>query len=260
PGPRPHQTCQAGTRPEALAPCVPLACTQMRRTQILKVLSVVTFYSKYTRSLSFQNFCTEALFDVLRVYDGPDTNSTLIGTFSGNVTPPVLRAFSGAMTLHFRTDLSVVCTGWNASWYTIVPPPVPPVISQVSAQCLSSNIDLTLNGRVHCDSVYPGAFVLSGAPARTVVAAQALNCVGDSTSQLRLTLNSPFSDCAAYGLQWTLNMLDFCDSLYVFILNSSFVINDCPLAATLIASNDSICIGGCITLTAQPSGGTAPVN
>ncbi|MFM8493416.1 MAG: gliding motility-associated C-terminal domain-containing protein [Bacteroidota bacterium] len=205
--------------------------------------------------MSFQNFCTEALFDVLRVYDGPDTNSTLIGTFSGNVTPPVLRAFSGAMTLHFRTDLSVVCTGWNASWYTIVPPPVPPVISQVGAQCLSSSIDLTLNGRVHCDSVYPGAFVLSGSPARTVVAAQALNCVGDSTSQLRLTLNSPFSDCAAYGLQWTLNMLDFCDSLYVFILNSSFVINDCPLAATLIASNDSICIGGCITLTAQPSGG-----
>ena len=54
--------------------------------------------------MSFQNFCTEALFDVLRVYDGPDKNSTLIGSFSGNVTPPVLRAFSGAMTRHFRTD------------------------------------------------------------------------------------------------------------------------------------------------------------
>lgn len=205
--------------------------------------------------MSFQNFCTEAIFDVLRVYDGPDTNSTLIGSFTGNVTPPVLRAFSGAMTLHFRTDLNVVCTGWNASWYAIVPPPVPPVVNNVTAQCLSTSIDLTLNGKVHCDSVYPGAFVLSGAPARTVVAAQAIGCVGDSTSQLRLTVNTPFSDCAQYGLQWTLNMLDFCDSLYVFTLNSSFVINDCPLAVTLNASNDSICVGGCITLTAQPTGG-----
>jgi len=205
--------------------------------------------------MSFQNFCTEVIFDVLRVYDGPDTNSTLIGTFSGNVTPPVMRAFSGAMTLHFRSDLNVVCTGWNASWYAIVPPPVPPVISSAAAQCLSTSIDITLNGKVHCDSVYPGAFALSGTPARSIVAAQALNCVGDSTSQVRLTVNSPFSDCASYGLQWTLNMLDDCDSLYVFPLNSSFVINDCPLAVTLNASNDSICVGGCVTLTAQPTGG-----
>ena len=205
--------------------------------------------------MSFQNFCTEAIFDVLRVYDGPDTNATLLGTFSGNVNPPVLRAFSGAMTLHFRSDQSLVCTGWSASWYTVVPPPVPPILTGASAQCLTSTIDVNLNGKVHCDSVYPGAFVLSGTPVRSVVGAQALNCVGDSTSQVRLTVNSPFSDCAGYSLLWTLNMLDFCDSLYVFPLNTTFTINDCPLGATLTVSNDSICIGECVTLSAQASGG-----
>jgi len=205
--------------------------------------------------MSFQNFCTEVLFDVLRVYDGPDTSSSLIGSFSGNVSPPVLRAFSGAMTLHFRSDSNVVCTGWNASWYAVVPPPVPPVITSATAQCLTSSIEIDLSGKVHCDSVYAAAFALSGTPARTVVAAQALNCAGDSTSQVRLIVNSPFSDCANYSVLWALNMLDFCDSLYVFPLNTSFVINDCPLAVTLNASNDSICVGGCITLTAQPSGG-----
>ncbi len=205
--------------------------------------------------LSFQSFCTELIFDVLRVYDGPDTNSLLLGTFTGTTLPPSLVASSGAMTIHFRSDANVTCSGWNAYWYSIVPPPVPPNINQLTASCLTNTIDVVLDAPVHCDSILDSSFVLSGTPLRTITAAQALNCVNDSTTTFRLTVNTPFSDCATYGLDWNLNMLDACDSMYSFLLNNSFSITDCPLSGTITASDDSICIGECTLLSAAGIGG-----
>lgn len=210
--------------------------------------------------MTFQSFCTEIFAggfgDRLRIFDGPDTNGVLLGSFSGpNVIFPPLVATSGAMTIHFQSDLSVTCTGWNAYWYSIVPPPVPPTITQITASCLTNTIDVVLDSSVHCDSVYASAFVLSGAPARTIVGAQALNCVNNRTNTLRLTVNTAFSDCATYGLDWNLNLLDICDSLYTFLINSSFAINNCPLSGSLTASDDSICIGECVLLTAAGIGG-----
>ncbi|MFN3528787.1 MAG: gliding motility-associated C-terminal domain-containing protein [Bacteroidia bacterium] len=205
--------------------------------------------------LSFQSFCTEMVMDVLRVFDGPDTNSVLLGAFSGTTLPPGLTATSGAMTIHFRSDANVTCTGWNAYWYSIVPPPIPPNLSQVSANCLSTFIDVQLDTSVHCDSVYASAFVLTGNPLRNVVAAQAINCLNDSTRSIRLTVDQAFNDCASYGLSWNLNLLDRCDSLYEFLLNANFSITDCPLSASLTASDDSICIGDCILLEATGIGG-----
>lgn len=206
--------------------------------------------------LTFQSFCTELLLDRLRVFDGPDTNGILLGTFSGTITAfPPLVATSGYMTIHFRSDQNVTCTGWNAYWYSIVPPPVPPSMDSVEASCQTSFIDVTLDSTVHCDSVMASAFVLTGTPARTIVNAQALNCVNDSTRRVRLTVNTPFTECATYGLSWNLNLLDICDSLYTFLLNSTFNINDCPLSATLTAADDSLCIGECTLLTAAGIGG-----
>lgn len=205
--------------------------------------------------LSFQTFCTELIFDVLRVYDGPDTNSLLLGTFTGTTLPPGLVANSGAMTIHFRSDANVTCTGWTAFWYSIVPPPIPPNINQVTGSCLTSTIDVVLDAPVHCDSIIDSTFTLSGSPPRTIVAAQALNCLNDSTATFRLTVNTPFSDCATYSLDWNLNLLDACDSLYSFLLNHSFSITDCPLSASAAAADDSICIGACTLLSAAGIGG-----
>lgn len=215
--------------------------------------------------LTFQSFCTEPFAggfgDRLRVYDGPDTNGVLLGSFSGpNVVFPPLVALSGAMTIHFQSDLSVTCTGWNAYWYSIVPPPIPPNMNLVTASCLTNTIDIVLDSSVHCDSVYTSAFSLSGTPARTIVGAQALNCVNNRTNTVRLTVNTPFSDCAAYSLAWNLNLLDICDSLYTFIVNGSFSITDCPLSGTVSASDDSICVGECVLLTAAGVGGNCNFN
>ncbi|MBA4305073.1 MAG: hypothetical protein C0424_12660 [Sphingobacteriaceae bacterium] len=206
--------------------------------------------------LTFQSFCTEQILDVLRVFNGPDTNSALLGSFSGpNIVIPPLVATNGAMTIHFRSDANVTCTGWNAYWYSIVPPPIPPAIDSVRASCLTTLIDITLDSTVHCDSVMASAFVLTGTPARTIVNAQALSCVNDSTRRVRLTVNTPFDQCATYGLSWNLNLLDRCDSLYTFLLNSNFSINDCPLTASTTVLDDSLCIGECTLISAQGQGG-----
>src|SRR5690606_15537932 len=129
------------------------------------------------------------------------------------------------------------------------------IITQVDASCLTNIIDIVLDSPVHCDSVYVSAFILTGLPARTIVGAQALNCVNDSSQTLRLTVGANFDDCASYGISWDLNMLDICDSLYTFLLNDNFSITDCPLSGTLTANDDSICIGECALLTAEGIGG-----
>lgn len=65
-------------------------------------------------TLSFMEFNTEDIFDIVKVYDG----SEKLGEFSGNELPPDLTAHSGLMSVFFSTNLSVTNTGWKASYIT----------------------------------------------------------------------------------------------------------------------------------------------
>ncbi|MCS6904179.1 MAG: CUB domain-containing protein [Bacteroidia bacterium] len=71
--------------------------------------------------LNFISFQTERFRDVVNVYDGPTTSSPLLGTFSGNALPPVLRSSSGAMLVEFITDDKINAAGWNAVYTSFVP-------------------------------------------------------------------------------------------------------------------------------------------
>lgn len=206
-------------------------------------------------NFSFSAFCLEVGSDTLFFYDGPTVNSPLLGAFTGVNMPPGISSTGGALTIRFVSDLSITCTGWQAYWTTIVPPPVPPNLNQITAQCQTNTIDVLLDTLVHCDSVYAAAFVLTGGQGQQIIAAQALNCVQDSTNQIRLTVDAPFTDCATYGLDWQLNLLDVCDSLYTFLLNNNFSITDCPIQALLTTNDDSICVNECVLITAAGEGG-----
>ncbi len=65
---------------------------------------------------TFTYFETEACCDELRVYDGPDATFPLIGTYAGNVIPPVLTSNhpSGALTFVFESDFSITGGGFAA--------------------------------------------------------------------------------------------------------------------------------------------------
>lgn len=204
---------------------------------------------------TFSSFCLELGSDTLFFYDGPNINSPLLGAFTGTNMPPAIIATSGALTIRFVSDLSITCTGWEAYWTTIVPPPIPPDMSVITASCNTNIINIQLDTLVHCDSVYAAAFVLAGGQGQQVVGAQALNCIGDSTTTIRLTVDAPFTSCGVYSLSWNFNILDVCDSLYTFLLNGSFSITDCPITAILAANDDSLCVDECFLLTASGEGG-----
>ncbi|RXR16278.1 choice-of-anchor D domain-containing protein [Flavobacterium amnicola] len=66
--------------------------------------------------VTFDSFITEAGFDFLRIYDGPTTASTLLGTYSGTTLPPVINASGGSLTFRFTSDNSTTKAGWSANW------------------------------------------------------------------------------------------------------------------------------------------------
>ena len=72
-------------------------------------------------TLNFSNFKTELNYDFVRVYDGPNADSPLLGTFSGNTVPSAISTSVGvgAMFLKFTTDDSVNFAGWDASYTSI---------------------------------------------------------------------------------------------------------------------------------------------
>ena len=105
--------------------------------------------------MSFLSFCTETGRDVITFYDGPDTLSPMIGLPVSGPTamPGTIIASSGCLTIHFISDASVSCTGWEANWSSIIHTPATPIISPIVAPDLSrSRLMVCLSA-----SVSPGA-------------------------------------------------------------------------------------------------------
>jgi len=70
---------------------------------------------------NFTQFSIEAnsscSYDWLRIYDGPDTNAPLIGTYCGTNSPGEVTSThaTGALTFQFSSDYSVTQSGWAAT-------------------------------------------------------------------------------------------------------------------------------------------------
>jgi hypothetical protein len=94
--------------------------------------------------LDFDDFKTESGFDFVYVYDGNNTNSTLLGTYSGQSLPPTQTATSGNMLIVFTSDGGVVDEGWNAH-YTICRTPNSPYQQDSSIICKGDSILLTVD-------------------------------------------------------------------------------------------------------------------
>ena len=81
-------------------------------------LTTVTVYPETTGDLvtfNFISFNTEANYDNLTVYDGPDTLSTIVGVFDGTEIPDPISSThaTGALTFVFDSDGSVVRSGYE---------------------------------------------------------------------------------------------------------------------------------------------------
>jgi hypothetical protein len=90
-------------------------------------------------NITFSSFNTESCCDFITIYDGNSTAGTVLGTYSGATIPPSITSTSGAITIKFTSDGSVVAAGWAAVVQcTTCPPPPPP-----SYNMNNTNVTLT---------------------------------------------------------------------------------------------------------------------
>ncbi|HEX8424895.1 CARDB domain-containing protein [Hymenobacter sp.] len=78
--------------------------------------------------LVFNSFAVETCCDRLTIYDGPSTSSPIIGTFVNNPGIVTASNSTGALTLQFNTDGSVVNTGFEAAVSCVVPAALPDLV------------------------------------------------------------------------------------------------------------------------------------
>ncbi len=76
-------------------------------------------------SLNFTIFNTEASYDFVRVYNGPDDTFPLLGTYSGSTLPSSISTTAGvgAMCVKFTSDTSNTFSGWSANYTSVVTTP-----------------------------------------------------------------------------------------------------------------------------------------
>lgn len=113
--------------------------------------TVMTFCSATNDSavyLQFQQFHIEAGFDILTIYNGPDTLAPVLGTYSGNLEPfsVVSSNPNHCLTVRFVSDLSISNLGWRAlvGCGTPIPqgPPITTVCETALPFCSSINYNL----------------------------------------------------------------------------------------------------------------------
>lgn len=209
-------------------------------------------------TLVFSTFCTEKDNDILRIFDGKDTFATLLGTYSGTKGPGTISSTDSFITLHFISDKSVACTGWEAAFTTTIIPPAAPSLSlSTSPKCNDNQLFFTTAKPVPCDSIKASNIKINGPPGISAISVTALNCSSGSATKFQVGLNGKMQLNGSYSLNLTTYFKDFCDSVYKLSSNLNFSVSDCPLKVILTVDNDTICKGSCTYLRAAVSGGNA---
>ena len=67
-------------------------------------------------TMNFTSFATANSSDYLRIYNGPNVNAPLIGTYHTNTSPGTVTGTTGSLTFQFVSNASTVANGWVASW------------------------------------------------------------------------------------------------------------------------------------------------
>lgn len=206
-------------------------------------------------TITFTSFETELNNDYVRIFDGADTNSPLIGgPFSGANLPPVVVS-NGCITINFISDVNVAAEGFTLNWIANVLPPSAPNVSLPNSPTCSTNVlSFMLDQNIHCDSVSTAIINLGGQLNQTVVPTP-INCVNDSTNTIQLNLSPGLNQSGVYNLYFETYYKDPCDSIWVLSSTINFVINDCPLQVDLMTNSDTICIGESTDLFVQVDGG-----
>lgn len=209
-------------------------------------------------TLTFEQFCVEQGFDSLMIFDGPNAQSPQIGLALAGVTlPQPIVINNGCVTLVFRSDANVTCSGFRIRWTSLIIPPTPPAISlSVNTPfCNQTQFTIQLSKKIKCDSVYQSAVQVIGASNPIVLSANPLPCSGDSTQAIVVQINPGFSLGGVFSVSLTTNYIDVCDSVWTFVSTAVLNVFDCPIVVNIEASDTILCSGECVQIQANVTGG-----
>ncbi|MEY3593756.1 MAG: hypothetical protein RL041_728, partial [Bacteroidota bacterium] len=211
-------------------------------------------------TLKFSSFCTEKDNDVLRIFDGKDTSATLIGKWSGNTGPGTLVSKDSFITLHFKSDKSIACSGWKAQVVISMITPVAVKFSQPSPtipvpNCKDSIFRFVLDQPMPCDSFFLANTTLTGPSSPSIKQITAINCSKGMTQLIEIKTQSGLYLNGQYTLTHKHGYRDFCDSIYPLSSVYKFSITNCPIIVSLKSDKDTICKGECIKITLKATGG-----
>lgn len=107
--------------------------------------------SPTTMSITFSAFDTESYYDTLEIYDGPTTTAPRIAKLSGSSLPDRIHSSGQFMVLVFTSDGSIVGTGVQASFASImggpvVPDPIPYLPRPRKIKFLPAEVNPQLSG------------------------------------------------------------------------------------------------------------------
>lgn len=76
-------------------------------------------------SINFSAFDTEATYDIVTVYDGPDDSYPVLANWWGNTLPPTISTTAGvgAMCVKFTSDASDTFSGWSVNYTSVMSTP-----------------------------------------------------------------------------------------------------------------------------------------
>jgi gliding motility-associated-like protein len=202
----------------------------------------------------FGEFCLEANFDILSIYDGPNTSSPLLGSFSGTSLPSDLVATSGFITFQLISDQSASYCGFSLEWNSTVPPPIPPTLgTDPLPQCGENILPVYFSSPLECDWLDGASFEITSSSGITVEDVNPI-CNGGISNSADLVLSSPFEYNCSYDLTLEIGIPDACDSIHNFIINHSFIYDNCPISAEIQSDFPSVCLGGDVLVWVEVDG------
>jgi len=216
-------------------------------------------------TLTFQGFFQlENNLDFLRIYNGPNSGSPLLGQYTGTTLPPSLVANSGFVTLVMTSDNNVAYGGFKMQWTSEQPMPTPPAISiPTIPTCNSSQINIALSTPLDCAWVDDASFTFFVNSDSYTTDDLISNCnqngqtsliTVSQTSLITVNVPEPFSYNCAYDLQFNVSIPDNCGLFYPFVISGNFNMTGCSIDAEIISTADTLCQGNCAQLVADVTG------
>ena len=198
-------------------------------------------------TVNFDFFATEATYDVLTIYDGPDINSPVIAVLDGVLNiPPIVVANSGCISFHFVSDENIVAQGWSLNWTVEVDEIEDPILDITSElDCPLGDLEFTIDPSVPCDILIPENFQILGPQNGNIADVIPLNCNGDNrNSAFELVLADSLSLPGTYLVVFAAYIVNSCGDTLEFESRLDFELNDCPFLVE-IHEVESACAGDC---------------